>query len=180
MSDDIRKRKKSRTADLKMGVWYDPETSEGSVSGRQLMMCSSSKSAPLERHLKKVSWAEIPMSFAEIEQIISDKLPASARRHRPWWSNNPSNSVITKAWLNAGYKTAQVDMEAEQLVFLKTADVPLSPDLIAGGPESVPASRHPMFGCMKETVTIAEGVDLTQPAMPQWAEMIDNPKLYNE
>ena len=33
---------------------------------------------------------------------------------------------------------------------------------------------------MKGTVTIADGVDLTQPAMPEWAEMIENPKLYNE
>ena len=144
------------------------------------MITSSSKYAPLEGHLKKVSWAEVPMSFAEIEQIISDKLPASARKHRPWWSNNPSNSVITKAWLNAGYKTARVDMEAERLVFIKDEAAVLSPAPIEGGPESVPTGRHPMFGCMKGTVTIAEGVDLTQPAMPEWAEMIENPKLYNE
>ena len=144
------------------------------------MTISSSKYAPLEGHLKTISWAEVPMSFAEIEQIIRDKLPASARKHRPWWSNNPSNSVITKAWLNAGFKTARVDMDAERLVFIKDQAAVLSPAPIEGGPESAKAGRHPMFGCMKGTVTIAEGVDLTQPAMPEWAEMIENPKLYNE
>lgn len=144
------------------------------------MTVSSSKYAPLEGHLKTISWAEVPMSFAEIERIIRDKLPASARKHRPWWSNNPSNSVITKAWLNAGYKTARVDMDAERLVFIKDEAemLPLAPS--ESGPDSTKTDRHPMFGCMKGTVTIADGVDLTQPAMPEWAEMIENPKLYNE
>ena len=93
------------------------------------MTVSSSKYAPLEGHLKTISWAEVPMSFAEIERIIRDKLPASARKNRPWWSNNPSNSVITKAWLNAGYKTARVDMDAERLVFIKDEAemLPLAP-----------------------------------------------------
>jgi hypothetical protein len=29
--------------------------------------------------------------------------------------------------------------------------------------------RHPLFGCMKGTVWIAPGVDLTAPACPEWA-----------
>jgi hypothetical protein len=32
---------------------------------------------------------------------------------------------------------------------------------------------HPLFGCMKGTVTIPEGVDLTEPACPEWADLID-------
>jgi hypothetical protein len=32
---------------------------------------------------------------------------------------------------------------------------------------------HPLFGCMKGTVTISEGVDLTEPACPEWADLID-------
>jgi hypothetical protein len=34
-------------------------------------------------------------------------------------------------------------------------------------------SRHPLIGWMKGTVTIAEGVDLTEPACPEWADLID-------
>jgi protein-disulfide isomerase len=34
-------------------------------------------------------------------------------------------------------------------------------------------SRHPLIGCMKGTVTIPEGVDLTEPACPEWADVID-------
>jgi hypothetical protein len=32
---------------------------------------------------------------------------------------------------------------------------------------------HPLIGCMKGTVTIPEGVDLTEPACPEWADLID-------
>ena len=33
--------------------------------------------------------------------------------------------------------------------------------------------RHPLFGSMKGTFTIAAGVDLTEPAMPEWADLVD-------
>jgi hypothetical protein len=45
--------------------------------------------------------------------------------------------------------------------------------------ESVPTAketaetRHPLIGWMKGTVTIPEGVDLTEPACPEWADLID-------
>jgi hypothetical protein len=65
------------------------------------------------------------MSFSEIEAIIGSSLPPSSRRHRAWWSNNPSNSVITFSWLNAGYRTADVDMGSERLVFRRERAAPL-------------------------------------------------------
>ena len=33
--------------------------------------------------------------------------------------------------------------------------------------------RHPIFDAMKGTIVIAPGVDLTEPAMPEWADLID-------
>ena len=33
--------------------------------------------------------------------------------------------------------------------------------------------RHPLFGFMKGTITIAPGVDLTEPAFPEWADLIE-------
>jgi hypothetical protein len=35
------------------------------------------------------------------------------------------------------------------------------------------SKRHPLFGWMKGTVKIAPGVDLMQPADPQWADRLD-------
>ncbi len=131
-----------------------------------------SKYTPLEKHLKAESFESIPMTFSEIETLIEDKLPASARKHRAWWSNNPSNSVITYAWLAAGYKTADVSIENERVVFVRN-----------GRPVPDPANdtgRHPVFGCMKNTIKLSESTDLTEPATPEWAHALANAELINE
>ncbi len=33
--------------------------------------------------------------------------------------------------------------------------------------------RHPAFGIMKDVTWVAPGVDLTEPAFPEWAELIE-------
>jgi predicted transcriptional regulator len=76
-----------------------------------------SKYDALNKHLSQADSQIVEMKFSEIEQVINDNLPLSARKHRAWWSNNPSNSVITYAWLNAGFQTEKVDMAAQRLLF---------------------------------------------------------------
>lgn len=117
---------------------------------------------PLGTYLKTKSLEQVPMTFAEIEKLIDDRLPASARRHRAWWSNNPSNSVITKVWLDAGYVTANVDLARERLTFRRCR--PTVPPATAVSPRR--AGR--LYGCMKGTLTVAEGADLAMPADPDW------------
>ena len=126
------------------------------------------KYEPLKNHLVNKGISEIPMRFSDIESIIENNLPPSARKHRAWWSNNPSNSVITFAWLNAGYKTAKVDLSDEKLVFVR--DDTLTP----ASPHS---PHHPIFGCMKGSVTIPDDLDLTDPAMPEWGGIADSARL---
>jgi len=119
-------------------------------------MCEMSKYDPLTRHLAARQLGQIPMTFPELEALLGFALPPSARKHRAWWSNNPSNSVMTKAWLEAGYQSRDVDLAAERLVFAKLNTV----DPV------VPNGDHPAFGCLKGTVTILPGVDLTDPTWP--------------
>jgi hypothetical protein len=33
--------------------------------------------------------------------------------------------------------------------------------------------RHPLIGCMKGTIKVTPGVDLTEPADPEWADRLD-------
>lgn len=108
------------------------------------------------------------MTFGEVEQVIGSSLPDSARKHRAWWSNNPSNSVITHAWLAAGYKTEGVSIERESLTFRKSASV-RGP--VRSKPESKMAKAHPVLACMSGTATISTGTDLTEPSMPEWEAM---------
>ena len=58
-------------------------------------------------------------SFREIESVIGFKLPDSARKYPQWWENreNPQGWPQRLAWSTAGWKTAEVDMSAEALVF---------------------------------------------------------------
>ena len=137
-----------------------------------------SKYQPLETHLRLTGNRKIPMTFKEIEGIIGTGLPHSARKYRPWWSNNPSNSSITNFWLAAGYKTAKVDLGNERLVFVRDDKVS-APGALAQDPASLP-SEHPVLGCMADTVTVLDGVDLTKPAMPEWSRLAENSRLVHD
>jgi hypothetical protein len=57
-----------------------------------------------------------PMTFGEIERVLGTSLTHS-QKHRAWWSNNPSNNVMTQYWLEAGFVTKQVDVKGKKLVF---------------------------------------------------------------
>lgn len=122
------------------------------------------KYEPLTVFLQKQRVDHVEMSFAEIERVVGFKLPRSSQKHRAWWSNSPSNSVMTAAWLAAGFESEQVDMEGRKLVFRRIGKRgPTAP--------SAGSARHPLIGALKGTIWIAPGVDLTEPADPQWGEI---------
>ncbi len=122
-----------------------------------------SKYEPLKVFLSRLDTREASMSFQEIAGIIGAPLPPAAFRHRAWWSNNPSNSGITHAWLDAGYKTERVDMASRKLTFRRaepgTAAVT---SMVQGG--ILTRLRRALAG----TARVAEGVDLTSPTGEVW------------
>lgn len=135
-----------------------------------------SKYAPLTAFLEGENADRISVTFDQIEKITGQSLPNSAQKYRAWWSNNPSNSVMTKAWLDAGYISKSVDLEKKKLDFCKVTSV----RKVLPPPSSAPASpradnspsglrRHPGFGSLKGTITIRMDFDLTAPADPDWA-----------
>jgi hypothetical protein len=120
--------------------------------------------------LQKQRAREVPLTFREIEKITGVKLPPKAQHHRAWWSNNAANNVMTKVWLEAGYESAQVDMSARKLVFRRVTKEPfphLAPAVAKKG------ERHPIFGALKDITRLVPGVDLTEPADPEWADLLD-------
>jgi hypothetical protein len=158
----------------------------------------------LGAYLERQPGGEIPMTFAEIEKIVGGKLPPSSR-YPAWWSNNPSNNVMTKIWLRAGFKTEQVSIESRKLVFRRTntADTPRqregepsvtqnhsvlqtqgiadagraykAQDKTSPGAGGYPAQDGypPFYGSMKGLITIMPGVDLTEPADPEWGKRLE-------
>ena len=129
------------------------------------------KYAPLTSYLSGRPVDEVGMSFAEIEAVIGSPLPNS-KLHPAWWSNNPSNNVMTKAWLAAGYRTERVDTAAERLVFRRDPQPRAGVRALEGsGDDKAPeelgfcANIHARMG---GTVTIMPGVDLTEPTGEVW------------
>jgi len=112
------------------------------------------KYEPLTKKLRSIPYREWPTSFVEIERTLGFRLPKSAREHRAWWSNNPSNSVMTKAWLSAGGRTEKVDMKGGKLVFRKVSD-------------SSASGSGPLFGALAGSVHTLDG-DITQPTGEIW------------
>ncbi|MGN6101629.1 MAG: DUF7662 domain-containing protein [Devosia sp.] len=120
-----------------------------------------SKYEPLTVFLKHANGRTLRLSFGEIEKILGFELPAS-KQYPAWWSNSASNNTMTQAWLSAGYKTEQVDVDGQRVTF--RADQ-LRKEASSG--EQFPSS--PLFGSMKGTTFVAPGVDLTAPTL----ELVD-------
>lgn len=133
----------------------------------------SRKYQPLTEFLRRQAHDVVRMSFNEIERLIGAKLPPSATHHRAWWSNNAENNVMTKAWKDAGFESEDVDMQRRRVVFRRVRSEASSPDSDAPSVDVTMGDRHPLIGWMKGTLTIAEGVDLTQPAEPEWGDAAD-------
>ncbi len=51
--------------------------------------------------LRKQARESVPMTFAEIEQVVGVTLQKS-QIYQAWWSNSTSNNVMTQVWLDAG------------------------------------------------------------------------------
>ena len=71
----------------------------------------------LYSHLCSLPDREWRVSFADIEAVLGFELPESARMHRPWWSNQIDGHSQAIAWMAAGWKTAEVDVRGETLLF---------------------------------------------------------------
>lgn len=139
---------------------------------------------PLEEFLMRAAQEKstVILSFDEIEAILGAQLPA-ASRYRAWWSNNPGNSAMTRAWLRAGFVSEKVEMDARRLTFRHDLDkaarhlstVSLRPRAYDGDraqdgtpPAYARRGRHPLVGALRGAIRIAPGTDLAQPADPDW------------
>lgn len=110
----------------------------------------------LYSHLCGLEAGEWKTTFGEIESIIGFGLPDFARKDRGWWANKRlvKGLVITSLWVEAGWKTTDVDMDAEKLVFVKL-----------NGPEDVPEFRLDDVWPVHPTAVWPEGLSLRREDM---------------
>jgi hypothetical protein len=118
-----------------------------------------SKYEPLPQFLSAGTASTRRMSFEQIERVLGFNLPKSAYEHEAWWSNNATGHSHARAWLAAGWRTQDVDLEGRKVTFYRETQPPAS-------------SRSPVkldpWGCMAGTVTIMPGVDLSVPTGDRW------------
>ena len=80
----------------------------------------SGKYEALERYLSGVPERRVTLRFQQIEDIIADTLPRTAREDELWWANttNPGRAQ-PRAWLNAGWRVEAVDLPAQAVTFIR-------------------------------------------------------------
>ena len=80
------------------------------------------KYMPFEKYLAALpgSTHQITLTFAQIEKILAFQLPSSAYEDRRWWDHETvGNHVNKRAWSNAGWKIASLDVEAKWVKFVR-------------------------------------------------------------
>lgn len=130
------------------------------------------KYEPLKRFLAASGSDEVHMTFAEIEALIGAQLPRSAFTYPAWWSNHASTHVNAQAWLEAGFRTEQLDLGSQRIVFRRagyrsaTAAPPPQPSRPSAG--WIERARRKLAG----TVRLAPGYDLTEPTNEVWDAVV--------
>jgi hypothetical protein len=155
-------------------------------------MTEGTKYHPLFEHLLFSGQGQLSMSFAEIEAVIGARLPPSARKREEWWSNSPSGHSQARAWMRASYRTSNVDLAGERVVFSlegwpegyratnirsllagrhpsglgETVQATYDPSQAQAGEAGQGSDQpdHPLFGIWKGKVTLVPGYDYTKPA----------------
>ncbi len=121
------------------------------------------KYSPLKEFLAANGQDYVPMTFADIENVLGLQLPAS-KQYPAWWSNNPSNNPMTKEWLEAGYETESVNTAAGKLVFRRIRKpAPSEQAVSSGATTGKRRPLHPGIGFMKGLIKIEPGFDVTGP-----------------
>jgi hypothetical protein len=60
-------------------------------------------------------------------------------------------------------------VEGRKLVFRRTG----TPHATLETPPKRKGGRHPIFGALRDITRLVPGVDLTEPADPEWADLAD-------
>lgn len=131
-------------------------------------MIQEGKYRPLYDHLSGQRLDEVSLSLAEIERLLGDSLPASARRTRGWWSNRGRGSLQAAAWMDAGYQVHEVDLAAGKVIFRRLQrryEVQRIGDTVIWNGDLVRALRDHMG---VSQVQLAEELGVRQQTVSEW------------
>lgn len=122
----------------------------------------------LHDHLRQSGLDELTLTFTAIETLLGERLPATARTHRAWWSNRSQGAVQAAAWMGAGYHVEALDLTAEQVTFRKPGlvyNVQREGDIVLWNADLVKALRHHMG---MNQAQFAQELGVRQPTVSEW------------
>jgi DNA-binding XRE family transcriptional regulator len=133
-----------------------------------LSMKEGAKYLPLYSHLRESGQDELTLSFSAIEALLGERLPATARTQRAWWSNRSRGAVQAAAWMTAGYHVETLDLAAEEVTFRKPGlvyKVQRQGDIVLWDADLVKALRHHMG---LNQAQFAKELGIRQPTVSEW------------
>ena len=138
-------------------------------------MKEGSKYQPLLEFLRGSNQSEVILTFAEIEALMNNPLPNSAKTKRAWWSNRSKGALQASAWMDAGYRVEDVDLDGQQVTFRKpTTKPPVQQvgDTVLWNGERIKALRRHMGLTQAE---FAERLAVRQATVSEWEKGIHTP-----
>lgn len=100
------------------GKWTSQTAAMPAATIRPTAPAARGSYAPLGDHLTATTATHVKLTFTQIERVLGRQLPASARRHRAWWSNETSGTHShAAAWMGAGWRVDAVDLTAATAQF---------------------------------------------------------------
>lgn len=134
----------------------------------------------LKSYLSSRTESRFSMTFDEVAAAAAVSLPTSACLYPAWWANDASRHVQARAWLDAGYRSENVDLKARRLEFVRTGRPAqgMSKMQQTFDNKGEKVEVHPAYGALKGTFAIAPGWDLTKPAfdeddLAEWDARLD-------
>lgn len=131
-------------------------------------MTPSSKYQPLYDHLLHSGREEVTLTFAELETLLGQPLPASAHTQRMWWGNRRRGAVQAHAWMSAGFHAEDLDLDHQQVTFRKPKriyEVNRVGNTILWDAELIKAFRQQMDWSQAE---LAEQLNMRQQTISEW------------
>lgn len=144
-------------------------------------MSGESKYQPLQEYLEKSNTAEITLTFTEIEEIIGNTLPDSARTKRQWWGNRNKGALQAISWIKAGYNVTKINLEEKKITFskpvstykIKSSKAEPVGDAVKWNSESIKALRQKM-GLTQSEFAMELGV--RQQTISEWENGVYEPR----
>jgi DNA-binding transcriptional regulator YiaG len=141
-----------------------------------MAMKTGTKYHPLYDRLRQSGQDEVTLTFAAIEALLGQRLPATARSQRAWWSNRNRGAGPAMAWTGAGYFVEDLDLAAERVTFRKRQrvyNVQREGDIVLWNAELIKALRYHMG---MSQVEFARELGMRQPTISEWETGAYTPK----